>query len=292
MTRSTEMMDHEATEWWDSFASHYIAEFVPRFQSLYNKLETYVPSTAKDVLCYGEGPGEPSLTIGGKRRLNLTVMDGSSEMVEIARKRFAERDVEASLLAESSVSGFQPNSFDVVVSSLCFMYLPQDKLGKFLTELGEKVKTNGLLITSHWAHPSKVALLRLFKAGCLTGNFLKNPKPNLTFSLAENSEVDYDEMAKSGPFSLSDMTNYEKALKYAGFKIQRIENLSLPMEFSDESELDSFLKAFYNETLTDEISKCIKDIIQAYLEENGLSSDLSRSFRLPSECVIVVSRKR
>jgi SAM-dependent methyltransferase len=256
-------------DYWDDLSAKYTRLMMPRFQPMYDVIADMATS-AESVLCIGDGPGEPSLTLSPKSR--LVVSDGSAEMLKIAKDRFLERNASAEFTVATDLAPFKGEVFDAVVSSLCLMFIPN--LDPFIGQIADLLAPNGLLITSHWSHPSKVPFLRILRTA--TGNITNEP-------------LSPDEMAQQGPFSLCNDARYIQALENADMQLVKQIKVVLPMHFSSLDDIASYYLEKPNYL---EYKAVLGDLIRAHFNDSGEDVDLDHGFSLASECVITVANKK
>jgi tRNA (cmo5U34)-methyltransferase len=105
---------------------------VPRYDEMIARLLEYLPVDAKQVLELGSGTGNLSLRLTEALPLaTLTLVDGSSEMIDLVRSRIEVSKSRASRRTNYVVAKFEeldlpPRSFDLVVSSISLHHV-QDK---------------------------------------------------------------------------------------------------------------------------------------------------------------------
>jgi tRNA (cmo5U34)-methyltransferase len=115
----------------DSYDS-LIHRAVPRYDEMTARLVEYLPADAGRVLELGCGTGNLSLMIAESLpRAELTLVDGSEEMISLVRSRMAQARPgavprAAFVIARFEELDFPPESFDLVVSSISLHHV-QDK---------------------------------------------------------------------------------------------------------------------------------------------------------------------
>ena len=104
-----------------------IRRAVPRYDEMIGTLIEYMPRSAADILELGSGTGNLSLTIARRfPAASLTLVDGSAEMLAVARSRLEgiPRRRETAFI-ESRFEDLVPpvDSFDAVVSSISLHHI-------------------------------------------------------------------------------------------------------------------------------------------------------------------------
>ncbi|KAI8904285.1 hypothetical protein EDD86DRAFT_220541 [Gorgonomyces haynaldii] len=255
---------------WDSIAQAYEKVFMPRFQPMYDAMAAQVPADS-DVACFGDGPGEPSLTIAPKAK-SILVMDGAHEMLNVAQKRFQTRQIQAQFLHTPEGEPI-PREFqvDCMCSSLCLMYIPKSDgeqvLEGVLSDLMHKLKKGGLLITSHWDHPDSVPFLKILKE---------------TNAIASNNPVHSEaQYLDQGTFSFAQGRRYEQVYRKLGLEILSTEIVRLEMPFKDCAEFCEF------NAQGQAVNPKHVEIMQQLVKQSGREIT---DFTLPSNAVVVVAR--
>jgi tRNA (cmo5U34)-methyltransferase len=139
-----------AQEYWGAKVAEYddfIRRVVPRYDEMMDRLLDGVPSTVERVLELGSGTGNLSLrlvTLAPEAR--FTFVDGSPEMVEALRARFAARAPEEAARSTFVVAGFEdfrpePESFDLVVTNLSLHHV--EDLGPVYRRIEEALRPGG-----------------------------------------------------------------------------------------------------------------------------------------------------
>jgi tRNA (cmo5U34)-methyltransferase len=128
-------MDGSASDYFGAMSASYdslIRRSVPRYDEMLSRLVDYLPAEPLRVLELGCGTGNLSLLISAKfPAATLSVVDGSAEMVLIARSRLERARGAAAPPAEFITSKFEQlslpkGSFDLVVSSISLHHV-EDK---------------------------------------------------------------------------------------------------------------------------------------------------------------------
>ena len=192
-------------------------------------------------------------------------------MLSVASKRYAEKGKQATFQVTENpqpLSEAYPGQFDVIVSSLCLMYVEPHLLKDHLIHLYTCLKPGGRLITSHWGHPRDVPSLKIVKFARFKA--AGEPLPSL------------EELGNDGTFFFHDPSRYEPALKAAGFISTRTKKCNVPMAFQNASEFCEFYGQDIDATTR-------VQAMSSLLEEQGL--DPRQPFSLPSEAIVVVSEK-
>ena len=105
------------------------------------------------------GCGTGALTIRAARRgATVKGIDVNPEMLDIAKARARRAGIEDNIeFRETGVAELdseQSESFDIVMSSLCFSELSEEELGYTFAQIRRVLKPNGLLIVSDEIKPS------------------------------------------------------------------------------------------------------------------------------------------
>ncbi len=128
-----------------------------RLDSVYARMASYIERGMK-VLEIGCGTGLLTVKLL-KRGAHVKAVDSNPSMLKIARERFMAlggnfaKSVE---LCEMGVTGLDKekvNSYDAVVSGLCFSELSDDEISFALREIGRILKSNGLLLIADESVP-------------------------------------------------------------------------------------------------------------------------------------------
>ena len=136
-----------------------------RLDRAYDRLASHVDSGQR-VLDIGCGTG--ALTRRAARRgARVKGIDISAEMLAIAAQQTREAGLEDSVeLVEMGVAeldGEQPESYDVVMSGLCFSELSDDELTYALDQVRRLLKPGGLLLVADEVRPDNLPL-RMFRS--------------------------------------------------------------------------------------------------------------------------------
>ncbi len=136
-----------------------------RLDRAYDRLASHVDSGQR-VLDIGCGTG--ALTRRAARRgARVKGIDISAEMLAIASQQTREAGLEDSVeLVEMGVAeldGEQPESYDVVMSGLCFSELSHDELTYALGQVRRLLKAGGLLLVADEVKPDNLPA-RMFRS--------------------------------------------------------------------------------------------------------------------------------
>lgn len=257
---------------WDDAALNYNSFFVPKFTHLYSAMVSKLPADATRIFGLGEGGGEPSLSIAQDHSCDITVSDASEKMLEIARARFAAAGKQATFILNPDLKSL--HGFDACVASLSLMYVDASERQQVVNDLFNALKPNGVLITSHWAHPLFVPTIRILKQ---------------TKLIMDNSLVDLDAMGQSGPFALNNPSIMHTLLKNAGFVVESISAVDVLMKFKDVSDLMDLTSSVYDDP--ERARQVMDTLITEHLLEEEEERVVDGSFVLSNEAVVIVARK-
>ena len=125
----------------------------------YDRLASHISPDAR-VLDIGCGTGALALR-AAKRGARVKGIDVSSQMLEIAAQRAGEADLVDSIeLQEMGVAlldGEAAESFDAVMSGLCFSELSDDEIAYTLAQVRRILRPGGLLLLADEVRPRRLA---------------------------------------------------------------------------------------------------------------------------------------
>ena len=129
-----------------------------RLDDAYNRLTSYIKSGQK-VLDLGCGTG--TLTIkAAQKSAKVKGIDVNSQMLEIARKRTIKanltENIELYEMGVAELGSEESESYDVVMSGLCFSELTENELVYTLKEVRRILKTDGLLLIADEVRPTSI----------------------------------------------------------------------------------------------------------------------------------------
>ena len=180
---------------------------------------------------------------------------------------FLKLDKEDRLLSETS--------YDVIATSLVLPYASNknEMLGNFFRHL----KPNGVLISSHWPHPSQVPFLTLIKR---VGIFM-----------ATGRRITLSQLDSDGSFSCWPEEATRACFVEEGFQIEQWTTVELPMSFPNIRSLLSFCRvaSWFQDpiqyaTAEQEASRILQEEYKVKLGSDG-------SFDLHCRVVVVVASK-
>ncbi|MFQ6088932.1 MAG: corrinoid protein-associated methyltransferase CpaM [Candidatus Methanofastidiosia archaeon] len=130
-----------------------------RLDKAYDRLTSHVKKGQR-VLDLGCGTG--ALTLGAARKgARVKGIDVNSQMLEIAEKRAREvnlaQNIELCEMGVAELSSEERESYDVVMSGLCFSELTEDELNYALKEVKRILKPGGLLLIADEVKPKGIS---------------------------------------------------------------------------------------------------------------------------------------
>ncbi len=166
-----EMFDNISPKY--DFLNHFLSvgidirwrkKVVKRIQSLH----------PEKVLDIATGTGDLAIMMAQKTQAQITGLDLSAGMLEIGRKKIAEKKLDdriEMIQGDSENLPFENNTFDAVTVS--FGVRNFENLEKGLTEINRVLKPNGTFIILEFAQPEKFPMKQLY------GFYAKNILPNI-----------------------------------------------------------------------------------------------------------------
>ena len=275
---------------WSLLAPSYDNVLRPRFAPLYqcmaNAVVQYIRSNDErqqlKLLDYGTGSGEPVLTIlealETNKLLNVELrgVDSSEKMLSVAVDRLkalktSHLTVQFSNLNDSTNASI----YDMITMSLVLPYAP-DK-GQMLRDHFNQLKSKGLLISSHWAHPDSVPFLATLKS--------------VGVYMATGARIDLSKLESDVSFSCWQEEETRQLFTKEGFTVQEYIPVQLPMSFPNIRTLLSFCELcpwFHDENVYSKAEKETKRILH---EAYAIEVNPDGSVQLPSTAVVVVASK-
>jgi len=198
---------------WNRMADLYASENAPSMAPVAGRVIAHAAlSAGKRVLDVGTGAGiimelaSPIIGLSG----HVTGIDISPEMLSYARKQLADQGLTNVTVREGGAEAIPADdaSFDVVLASLCFMYVVDR--GAAAREVARVLRPGGRLVGSVWAGPEQCDLVRFQQ---ISGSFAAAPP-----------------VPGVGPGSLADPTQYLHQLADAGIQA-RVETEILGFDF-------------------------------------------------------------
>ncbi len=134
-----------------------------RLGKAYDRLTSHIRKGQK-ILDLGCGTG--ALTIrAAQKAAKVKGIDINSQMLEIAQKRAAEanlaQNVELCEMGVAELGGEESESYDIVMSGLCFSELTEDELLYTLREAKRILKPEGLLLIADEVRPKSISKMIL-----------------------------------------------------------------------------------------------------------------------------------
>jgi ubiquinone/menaquinone biosynthesis C-methylase UbiE len=287
MSASTKEEENE----WSLLAPSYETVLRPRFAPLYqciaDAVVQYIRSKDEQqqqlkLLDYGTGSGEPVLTIlealENNKLFNVELrgVDSSEKMLSAAANRLKALKTSHLTVQFSNVDdSTNTNIYDIITMSLVLPYA-SDK-GQTIREHFNQLKSNGLLISSHWAHPDSVPFLAALKA--------------VNEYMATGAHTDLSKLEFDGSFSCWPEKETKQLFMQEGFTVQEYIPVQLPMSFPNIRALLGFCELcpwFHDQNVYRKAEEETKRILrEAY--EIEVNSD--GSVQLPSIAIVVVASK-
>lgn len=129
-----------------------------RLDKVYDRLTSHIKSGER-VLDIGCGTGALSLR-AAQKGAKVKGIDVNSQMLEITQKRAMEANLTQNMeLCEMGVAELgsdESESYDAVMSGLCFSELTEDELAYSLKELRRILKPGGLLLIADEVRPKRI----------------------------------------------------------------------------------------------------------------------------------------
>jgi len=282
--------EDESNDEWNAIACSYEDVLRPRFEPLYICMASLVAKQIQSnnekykakVLDYGTGPGEPILTIMKMLETNkifnveLRATDPSSKMLSVAEDRLSKLNKQHLTVQFSSFDhSLNSNMYDIITMSLVLPY-SSDK-SQMIRDRFNQLNPKGLLISSHWPHPSQVP-------------FLTTTKRIINF-MANGGTIDISQFESNDSFSCWREETIRQLFMAEGFTIEEWIPLNLPMVFQNIHALLSFCGMcswFNNETLYRKAEEETKRILH---ENHELQFNSNGSFQLPNTVIVVAASK-
>ncbi len=134
-----------------------------RLGKAYDRLTSHIRKGQK-ILDLGCGTG--ALTIrAAQKAAKVKGIDINSQMLEIAQKRAAEanlaQNVELCEMGVAELGGEESESYDIIMSGLCFSELTEDELLYTLREAKRILKPEGLLLIADEVRPKSISKMIL-----------------------------------------------------------------------------------------------------------------------------------
>jgi hypothetical protein len=167
------------------------------------------------------------------------------------------------------------NMYDIITMSLVLPYAPNKT--QMLHDHFIQLKSKGLLISSHWSHPSQVPFLTVVKG--------------VVSFMATGEKIDISQLESNVSFSCWQEETTRQLFIAEGFTIQEWIPLNLPMSFPNIRALLSFCEIcpwFNDESLYYKAEEETKRILR---EIYGLQLDFDGSFELQNTVIVVAASK-
>ncbi|HVL90834.1 MAG TPA: class I SAM-dependent methyltransferase [Actinomycetota bacterium] len=230
--------EHEAIRWqtgvWDTISDIYERQIDRRFAPVVEHTLTRAGlASGHSVLDLGTGTGSAALKAAQLVAPGGSVLgvDLSAEMLEIAHGRAERAGLRNVSFREGRAEELpaEDDTFDAIVSSLCFMYVIDRAAGA--AESARVLKPSGRFVAAVWGGPDECDIV-LFQS--TAGSFA--PPPPVT---------------GVGPGALADPSSLVAHLRDAGIEA-RVESETLSFEFPDFETAWDVLAGVTTAKLTDE----------------------------------------
>lgn len=240
---------------WDRMSAFYENEIDVRFEPIVRLVTSFAdPDRQDEVLDLGTGTGSLALKIAPLVR-HVVAVDISPEMLEVAAERTKRTGLGNVSFREGSAGSIPEDdaSFDIVVSSLCLMFVPDKK--KAATEIARVLRQGGRFVASVWAGQDECDIV---KFQSIAGSFSPDPPD-----------------PGSGPGSLADLSRFTKYLSAAGLDISVTEEVTT-FGFPDLGSAWDVLAGVTTANLTSDMRE---RAIKAVRSEMWPEPDKPREFR-------------
>ncbi|KAL7754071.1 hypothetical protein RI367_000050 [Sorochytrium milnesiophthora] len=289
----------EASQEWSTIAKPYVEVFMPRFLPLYRHIEEIVLRELKlrrggQVLDFGTGPGEPALVVAqgigaaapDLPTVRLVAADFAQGMVAVGRQRWQQMTAEQPQLAKTVDVTFasthsltqHADTFDVIMSSLVLPYAPSRL--DMLRELSQMLKRGGVLVTSHWPHPSTVPFLSVLK---LVNAYMSGGSRTSVADLEDDASFACWPEAQLR----SDIEDRTTELRIVEWR-----TVDLPMEFPNVTTLLSFSDTADWFKDPARRSKAEQKAVSILKQSFGIDARPDEPLRLQNKVIVVVSQRQ
>ena len=137
-------------------------------------LLSFIPDTPVRVLDVCAGTGSNSLVIAkNNTKAKITALDLSVDMLKIAEKKFQKKNIKniETKIANARKTGFDDNTFDVILLSLVLHEIDNDLRQAIISEAKRILRHDGRIIVIEWEQPVKRFQRFMF-------SFIKSMEPN------------------------------------------------------------------------------------------------------------------
>jgi SAM-dependent methyltransferase len=200
-----------------------------------------------------------ALSLARERGATVAGIDAAPELVEIARSRCPDCDIEVGELEQLP---FRDQAFDVVTGFNSFQYAADRVHG--LSEAGRVMRKDGRLVALVWGTPDKCEMAGYLAA---LGSLMPPPPPGAP-----------------GPWALSPAGALEELAAQAGFRTTAAHIVMVPMHFDDEeSAIRGLLAAgpavrAIEASGEEAVASAVSKAIDPYRNSDG-GFDLTNEFR-------------
>ena len=164
---------------------------------------------------------------------------------------------------------------DIITSSLVLPYAPKPE--QMLKEFFDRLRPGGLLVSSHWPHPSQVPFLGVLKC--------------VSYFMANRERKELFELDSDITFSLWDENKVRRLYEEQGLCIQNWTVVDLPMIFPNIRCLLSFCRIANWFQDSECYVEAEKETLRILKDSFHLELQADTPFELPSKVIVVSASK-